>query len=483
MDTEIQTNRRFLIVAAVAFAGFFAVDSFLFAHEGFLRTLGQATQEGQVLSKVRRAPRQAELADVIFFGSSYVRSGIAGEPFLQSGILPFNFAVSGGGPVYHYFALRRIAPTLRQRTQKPVLVLELKTDPLVRTRGSVWSEYPQFSGIVRSRLEMLQHAAPLWRNFREFGMTSQFLSGILIPSSIYRSHAVPMLGAGGSLDSYFYGMEDFSGYSPLLTRAGPMPNLPTQMLPPVPLTGIYAGKIEFLKSFLTLAASLECQVVLYQSPSVLLGRDREVLEPLVSSLRAEFPNVQVIWSSDYDLDLDDFDEGGHLNIKGSDKMSAYFVRRLGRRHSPEVLEAKLRQAFLQVPIPDVSTWTIDSARATGAGQELSVSAVLSETMVVAQSPEIRVAPDHEWVLEVAMPIESGRLSVGLSWQSGDQGTSGSLEFVSPLEAAFFGESNRMFLRVAPGAEVLTIKILDYDLQNSRKASAGQVRFLRLWSSR
>lgn len=483
MDTEIQTNRRFLIAATIAFAGFFAVDGFLFANEGFLRTLGQATQEGQILSKVRRAPRLAELADVIFFGSSYVRSGVAGEPLLQSGILPFNFAVSGGGPVYHFFALRRIAPILKQRAEKPVLVLELKTDPLVRTRGSVWSEYPQFSGIVRSRFEMLQYAAPLWQNFRDFGMTSQFLSGMLIPSSIYRSHAVPMLGAGGNLHGYFYGMEDFSGYSPLLTRAGPMPNLPTQTLPPVPLSGIYSGKIMFLKSFLALAASLQCPVVLYESPSVLLGRDREALEPLVSALRAEFPGIQVIRSSDYDLDLDDFDEGGHLNIKGSDKMGAYFARRLGLHQPPAVLAAKLQQAFLQVPIPDVSSWTLDRARASGAGQELTVVAASTEASLVAQSPEIRVAPGHEWVLEVAMPIESGRLAVALNWQSDDQGTSQSLEFVSPLESTFFGESNRMFLRVTPGTDVVTIKVSDYDLLNRGQASAGRVRFLRLWSSR
>lgn len=483
MDTEKPNNRRFVVVAAIAFAGFFAVDSFLFAHEGFLRTFGQATQEGQVLSKIRRASRLAEQADVIFFGSSYVRSGVAGEPFLQSGMLPFNLAVSGGGPVYDYFALRRIAPILRQRTQKPVLVLELKTDPLVRTRGNVWSEYPQFSAIVRSRLEMLQHAPPLWRNFRDFGMTSQFLSGILIPSSIYRSHAVPMLGARGRLDSYFYGMEDFSGYSPLLTRAGPMPNLPTQMLPPVPLTGIYSSKIEFLKSFLALAASLNCQVVLYESPSVLLGRDRAVLEPLISSLRSEFPNVKVIWSSDYDLDLDDFDEGGHLNIRGSDKMGAYFVRRLRRYESPAALEAKLNQAFVRVSIPDVGTWRIDSTRASGSGQELLVNSAPTDTHVIAESPEIRVARDREWVLEVGMPIVSGRLAVALYWQSDEQGTAQSLEFVSPLEAAFFGESNRMFLRVTPRSDVLTIKVFDYDRQNGKPASAGRVRFLRLWTSR
>ena len=223
--------------------------------------------------------------------------------------------------------------------------------------------------------------------------------------------------------------------------------------------------------------------VLYQSPSVLLGRDREVLEPLVSTLRAAFPGVQVIWSSDYDLDLDDFDEGGHLNIKGSDKMAAHFVRRLERHEPPTVLEAKLREVFLQVPIPDVGTWKIDSARATGAGQELRVNSAPTEMAVVAESPAIRVARDHEWVLEVAMPIVSGRLAVALNWQADDQGTSRSLEFVSPLEAAFFGESNRMFLRVTPRTDVVTIKVFDYDLQNGKQASAGRVRFLRLWASR
>jgi hypothetical protein len=85
-------NRRFAGVAAIAFAAFFACDTYLFSFEGFRRSFGDATQEGQELSKVARSARLAAVADVIAFGSSYVRSGLAGEPFLERQVVPFNFA-------------------------------------------------------------------------------------------------------------------------------------------------------------------------------------------------------------------------------------------------------------------------------------------------------------------------------------------------------------------------------------------------------
>src|SRR5437016_3226330 len=111
-SADAAANRRFVFAALTGFVAFFAMDWYLFAHEGFLRLFGGATQEGQIVSKVARAAGMAEVADVILFGSSYVRSGVAGEPFLEHGLMPFNFAVSGGGPVFDYFALKRIAPIL-----------------------------------------------------------------------------------------------------------------------------------------------------------------------------------------------------------------------------------------------------------------------------------------------------------------------------------------------------------------------------------
>src|SRR5213075_2342713 len=67
----LMTQRRFVAAAACGFAMFFAVDWWLYSDLGFLRMFGQGTQEGQIVSKVARARRMAEAADVIAFGSSY----------------------------------------------------------------------------------------------------------------------------------------------------------------------------------------------------------------------------------------------------------------------------------------------------------------------------------------------------------------------------------------------------------------------------
>lgn len=474
-------NWRFLVAVVVAFAGFFFVDWYLFAHEGFLRLAGEATQEGQVLSKVARASRQAEIADVVLFGSSYVRSGVAGEPFLERGLLPFNFAVSGGGPVYDYFALKRIAPILAQRRDKPVLLIELKSDVLVRTRGSAWSEYPQYISIVRSRREMLEYAPQLWENFRGFGMTSQFLSGMLIPSSIYRSHVVGLLGGRGSLDGYFYGSEDFSGFSPLYTRAVPSMS-PPGTAAPVPIDDLYPGKVEFIRAFLALARTTGCPVVLYESPTVFLGRDSAMLDPLVAQMRREFSDLRVIRTSDYRLDIGDFDEGGHPNIAGSDEMSRYLIAALGLRGSTERLGQKIRSGFEMAVIPDLATWTGVGARAVGAGNDLVVRPLVAPTPLAVQSPPIRVSRGRDWVLELSMPESQGRLQFTLSWTDPLTHAEQSSVLVTPLEASLLGASARFFIRARPTADDVIVRVFDFNAQVQQPPTAARVKILRLWTN-
>lgn len=471
-------NRRFAIVAVIAFAAFFAVDAYLFAGGGFGRAFGHATQEGQVLSKVARAARQAEVADVIFFGSSYVRSGIAGEPFLERGLLPFNFAVSGGAQVYDYFALKRIAPALAARADKPVLVVEIKSDVLPRVRNSAWSEYPQYISIVRSRGEMLQHAPTLWRNFRDFGMASQFVSGIVVPSSIYRAHTVPLLGANASLEGSFYGAEDFSGFSPLYTVAVPrmVPDVPA--LPPAPIDGLWPGKVEFLREFLALAASTGCRVVLYQSPSVLMGRDAAVLDELVTDVQREFPGVDVIRTSDYRLDITDFDEGGHPNISGSDKTARYLIERLGLAGSPQRLADKLRHGFDAAELP--VTWITDASRVSVAGSEVAVRPAGVVSPMLAESSPIAVTAGREWTLELALPGLRGRALVSMAWVDPASGAEQAAVAVTPREAAVLAGSARLFIRATPTAARVVIRVQDFD---ATAPVSGRFQVLRLWSNR
>jgi hypothetical protein len=481
LTTQSAANRRFLVVAAAGFALFFAIDAYLFAFSGFLRTFGQRTQEGQVLSKVARARTQAAIADVIFFGSSYIRSGVAGDPFLASGVLPFNFAVSGGGPLYDYFALKRIAPVLARRAEKPTLVLELKIDALRRTRNSAWSEFPQYSAIVRSRGEALRESPRLWRNFRDFAMSSQFVSSVVVPSSIYRAEAVPMLGERQSREGFFYGTEDFSGFSPLYTIARPsmVPDVGQQ--PPLRIDELYPGKVEFLRHFLALARTTGCPVVLFQSPSIMLGRDGVMLDPLIARLVAEFPGARVVRASDVVLTVDDFDEGGHLNIKGSDEAARRLIAALGLAGDARSLETKIDAGFLRAAVPEPSAWTLNAARAATAGRRLTIAPAASADPVIARSPEIALSPEGEWILEVAMPIVRGRLSLGVSWAGAD-GRTHEEQFVTPPEGERFGASLRAFIRM-PGGVRATISILDYNVLVAQPPSEGHVEVLRLWRNR
>lgn len=480
MTGHIQSNRTFILAALVAFAGFFAVDTYLFAQEGFRHALGDATQEGQVLSKVERARTQAELADVIFFGSSYVRSGISGETFLEQGVLPFNFGVSGGAQVFDFFALTRIAPILARRADKPVIVVELKTDALLRTPDNAWSEYPQYIAVVRSRAEMLRHAPALLGNFRAFNMTSPFLSGLLIPSSIYRSHVVPVLGARVPLDGTFYGPEDFSGYSALYTEATPAMVL-TGREEPAPLQDFYPAKIDFLKKFLTLATSTGSRVVLFQSATMMMGRDSRVLDRLIDALHREFPGTRVIRTSDYHLDIADFDEGRHPNIRGADKISRALIPLLRLQGSSESLARKIRAGFTAVEVPPFEQWT-RSPGVTATAEDLSFTAAERAGAVIAESSPIQVAAGRDWVLEFATPEITGHVMVTISWKDPQTGREVTASSVSQLESPPWGPAARSFLRARPTAPSVVLRVLDYGALAGRPLASGRLKLLRFWSN-
>lgn len=469
------------MVAAVAFAAFFAVDSYLFAHEGFRRATGDATQEGQVLGKVARAARQAEVADIILLGSSYIRSGIAGEPFLEQGLLPFNFGVSGGAQVFDFFAVQRIAPILARRADKPTVLIELKTDALLRTPNNAWSEYPQYIAVVRSRTEMLRYAPALWRNFHDFGMTSQFLSGILIPSGIYRSHAVPLLGGQASLEGTFYGPEDFSGFSPLYTQATPAMVL-TGREAPAPIADFYAAKLELLRATISAVRAAGCPVVLYQSPTMMMGRDSRVFDSLFEELGREFPGVQIIRTSDYQLEIADFDEGRHPNIGGSDKISRALIARLGLKGSPAALTRKLAAGFLAIDVPGFERWTGGTADSTPAGPEIAFGAVERAASLIVESPPIALPEGREWVLEVSTPEITGQVMVSLAWVDPQTGVERSASAVSQLAAPPHGESARLFIRARPTAATVVLRLHDFGGLVGRPLAAGRLKLMKLWSN-
>ena len=475
--TTIDTNRRFAVTAVCAFGLFFLCDAWLFSYQGFRRHYGDATQEGQELSKVARSGHLADIADVVLFGSSYVRSGVAGGPFLEQGVIPFNFAASGAGPLYDYFALRRIAPILRAREHRPWIVVELKRDAL-EADSQLWAEYPQYLGIVRSRIEMLRFAPMCWRSFRDYGMTSQFLSSVMVPSSIYRSHAVQILGAGSSLQGYFYGMEDFSGFAPLYTVAA---EALFHRAPDERPLRVSEGKRAFLTAFLRLASDIGCPIALYSSPMLHPDREAAVYDALVAELRRELPGLRHLKTTEYGLEPQDFDEGGHPNLHGADKLSRRIIAALGLRGDTGTLTARLGGAFDIISIAPVGRWTLsDRARAID-DRSLAIGAA-SSLPTIAAARRLAVARGREYVLEAAVALTRGRVLFNVSWQDGASGRREERSVVSPRDPRL-ARDGRVFLRFRPDAHAIDLEIVDADALNGGASSEGKVEILRLWGDR
>ena len=477
-------NRRSVIAAACALACFFAVDWWLYSRLGFTRTFGQATQEGQIVSKVARAAPMAEQADVIAFGSSYVRSGLSGQPFFDRGLLLWNFGISGAGPLTDYFALKRIAPVLAARAVKPVLLLELKTDAIQRNRDkTLWAEYPQYLGIVRTRTERLAESPLLFTAFHEAEMTSQYITSVVIPSAIYRSYNVQLIERGGPLDGSFYGMEDATGYAPLYTVSAIERGPDHGRLTSLSRDQWLNGKVAAIRRFLQLAHALSCPVVLYASPTTYLGDDADAFDELWPMLKREFSDALLLRTDEYPLGSRDFDEGGHPNLRGSDKLSRFLIDRLSLRGG--ALDEKIHAVFDVYDVPPAVSWTLSGARASAVSQrafEIDGSASATKASI-ATSPPIRVTADREFVFDLGLGLARGRLLIRLVWRNSRTGRMESTEIATPVELPEYGPEGRVFLRGTPHSGEAWIEVSDYGALTGEKTAVGRIEALRFWSNR
>jgi hypothetical protein len=467
-------------VVVCALLCFLAIDEYLYGQGGFVALTGQASQEAQIVSKAARAPALAATADLIAFGSSYVRSGLSGQPFWDRRLISFNFGISGGSSLTDYFALKRIEPILAQRRTKPWLILEIKVEALEWRDDTLWAEYPQYLGIVRSRRERLAEAPVLWRHFRAYGMLSPFISSIVVPSGLYRSHAVQLLRRPSALDGYFYGMEDASGFAPLYGAARPDQFVTAPYTIPIEMSRFVAPKFDEIRAFLAMARRLQCPVALYSSPSPYSPRDAAIYDRLYATLQNEFPSVTILRTSDYSLVKNEFDGGGHPNLAGSDKLSETLIRKLDVRGAPDTYDSRLRSTFEVLTLPPTTDWVLAQGvrPVSPTTIELDGSAT---SLVVAKLPPFLVQPGREYVMEVRTDITAGELFVTTAWNR--RGTGPLVErSVSTAQAVESGPS-RVVLRVVPRHSRLTISIVDHAASVGPGPSRGRLEILRFWGDR
>src|SRR5579872_78873 len=265
-------HKSFLLAVFVALVACYLIDYEIYSGQWFLEHFGYGTQEGQIVRKLQWSDRVAQVADVIAFGSSYTRSGLSSAPFLEKGLVPFNFAVSAGGPVYAYYALDKIAPVLARRSTKPVLLMELSLNTLgldaAEQPGAGWSEYQHVFAVARSRSSIARHFLLLQENFQQYSESSEFLAAALWPSSTYRAYG-RVLGSyppsafldfltRARKDGYFYGYEDTGGFAPLYDTGSPLLDY---YFVPLPLERFVPAKVAFLKLFIERALQLGARVV------------------------------------------------------------------------------------------------------------------------------------------------------------------------------------------------------------------------------
>ncbi len=344
------------MLAAATLIPLAAADYWLYAREGFTRTFGEDTHDGQDLSKLRRARAFAGDADIIVFGGSYARFGISSKPFRDADILEWNFAVSGGGPVSSYFALKSIAPILASRRTKPVVLLEVFRDALVKVGppGKGWSELVHLNGLARSRRELIADYGLLLPLASEYGSVHDLLVQTLLPSSVLRKYTEPLI-ANGNLAGYWYWADDDFGYAPIQDIA-PGASVPRR---PLTLEGTSPTKLNFLFAFFDLARSLGSPIVLLSSPQLeFLGDEVDRYDELHRMLATKYPELGFLPAREFGLTRDDFGADGwaHPNVHGADKISRAIIGRLGLKGTHDAFVQRYARLFDAVPLPPWSEW-------------------------------------------------------------------------------------------------------------------------------
>ena len=483
-------HKSFLIAVLVALVACGLIDYEIYSRQWFLEHFGYGTQEGQIVRKLQWSDRVAEVADVIAFGSSYTRSGLSTAPFLEKGLLPFNFAASAGGPLYAYYALDTIAPTLARRSTKPVLLMELSLNTIgldaAEQTGAGWSEYQHLFAIARSRSSIARHFLLLQENFQQYSESSEFLSAALWPSSTYRAYG-RVLGSyppsafldfltRARKDGYFYGYEDMGGFAPLYATG---PTLLDFYFVPLPLERFVPAKVAFLKLFIERALQLGTKVVLYSAPSQ--SGYYLSFERLTEQLESEYPQIQVIRHRDYGLTSQDFDPSGHLNIWGADHFAEWLIENLHLTGDKLRLDQNIEFAFEKVTLPPVASWDLSGTEAaveSGSPYQL-VWTPQPGNPTAAISPWIPVTANRQYGLEFSALSRAGSFVVQV--EAMGRAPAPASYTVTVADVREHPGEIRYFLAITPNSAQIRIRI-SYQRSGSG-TGGGTIRLDKLYGRR
>jgi hypothetical protein len=402
-------------------------------------------------------------------------------------LLPLNLGVSGGGPLYSYFALKDLAPILEKRAVKPTIVIEASTLALATDSDSAWSEYEHLFSTVRSRAEILQYFPLLFANFRDYDMSSLFLSTAMFPSLMYRTQSrimgssplaelerMAILGHGKN--SFFNGFDDSWGFAPLY---GALPASSTYTASNY-VAGVAKTKEEFLRLTVALAHEIGARIVLLESSVSFTGA--VVPDRVFSKLQEEFSDIAVIRARDCDFRMSDFQDA-HVNIWGADRLSAKLLQILGLKGDRHELELKLQAVGEWIPLPDFSKWAVTAGAASPVKDrpdEIEIKAGTDQPRLSAVSPIIHVIPGSEYVLEFEASNSPRRVGVAFGpanapiWLDSYNATA----TWTPNRLPGAHTSARLYVRLTPSFPEAVLRLLDYGESNGT-----HIRLLGLYRQR
>lgn len=470
------SNRRTLLALAICAIGMFSLDYWLYDRNGFTRLFGFRHLQGQVTSKVERGQKFAQIADVIFFGGSFIRYGVTYKPTFERHVVAYNFGLNGGGPISSYLALKSIEPQLRARTEKPIAVLELIDVTTKKGVRDHWTELPFVNAFGLSRGQILGDFSDYYAAFENNhpGQGTQLISRLVMPSFSYRQYVSDIIFNRG-LFGPLWGYEDFIGYTPLDGIASEAARK-LEKREPIPLDAYSTEKIAFLRKFIDLANDIGLKVVLLSSPNIWLPADGpDHYGNLIKLLRAEYPDLGVLWNRDFELTDGDFSDDGfyHLNIQGADKFTNAILDHLDIEVSPEDFDRKLELTGRFISIASIDRWpTFSSMKLSDGIYEINTES--SATLAV--SAPIPVDGPGQYVLEADASITKGQLDVCLLHTIADDDPDHLGRYYCQSSSEFFPDK-RIFVRMRPMRKFFRV------LLRTQGALQGQLHALRLKKER